>query len=210
MIFFEKYPKVLYTFDNFASVIQSTNLLTRFKFNSSIKNNPLIYYEYFIQDMDTPENISAKIYGTPHKHWIIMLMNDIYDYQYDWVMSYTDFTQYVDNKYMEFAPINKKGEGLSWAKSSIKSYYKIESTRLSNGKIKEREYEITKEEYEELPDKQMREITLQDGTKVQFSTTKKYITYFAYEQNKNEQRRTIKLVKPEFVSVLESEVSALL
>lgn len=210
MLFFEKYPKVLYSFDDFSSVIQTTNILTRVKFNNSIKNNPLLYLEYYIQDMDTPEIISAKIYGTPHKHWIIMMMNDIYDYQYDWVMSYNDFTQYVDNKYMEFAPINKQGEGLSWAKSSIKSYYKIESTRLSNGKIKDREYEITKEEYDDLPDKQMREITLEDGTKVQFSTTKKYKTFFAYEQEKNEKRRTIKLIKPEFVSAIESEVGALL
>lgn len=180
--------------------------MTRIKFDEKIKSNPFVYYDYYIQDTDTPEIIASKLYGSPTKHWIIMLMNDIYDYQYDWVMSINDFTSYVDNKYMEFADIKSPGNGLQWAKTNVKSYYKIESCKNESGTTTTKEYEITKEEYDTLLEYANKRVVLADNNVVYLTLSKRYVSFYNYENDKNEEKRIIKLVKPEYVAYIESEV----
>ena len=73
--FFRYFPKTLYysKLDS-KSLDTITNILTRFKFENSFKENSITYYEYDIKDSDTPEIIASKFYDSPEKHWAVLLI----------------------------------------------------------------------------------------------------------------------------------------
>jgi hypothetical protein len=48
--------------------------------------------------------------------------------------------------------------------------------------------------------------TLKDGTTIKLDVTKETKTYYDYEIEVNESKRTINLLKPEFVPAVESEL----
>ena len=49
-------------------------------------------------------------------------------------------------------------------------------------------------------------LTLDDGNPITITTTKETKSYYDYEVEENEAKRTIKLLKPEFVSSIEEEI----
>jgi hypothetical protein len=53
-----------------------------------------IYDLYDIEDGETPDIISNKIYGKPTYHWLIMLVNQRFDYIKDWPMSEYELIRY--------------------------------------------------------------------------------------------------------------------
>lgn len=51
----------------------------------------LAYDDYYIQDGETPENISAKLYGTTSLSWLILMVNNLVHIKDDWFISASDF-----------------------------------------------------------------------------------------------------------------------
>jgi len=62
-------------------------------------DNVTVYDYYDILDNETMEIISTKVYGTPNYHWMLMLLNDIYDYRSDMPMSFDQLDQWILQKY---------------------------------------------------------------------------------------------------------------
>ena len=61
MQYFNTLPKVIYTTNGVSNIY--TNLMSRVSVVPSFLKNPAIYYQYDIQETDTPEIIAAKYYG---------------------------------------------------------------------------------------------------------------------------------------------------
>ena len=40
-----------------------------------------------------------KLYGDPELHWVIMIVNNITDRYHQWPMNYSQFLQYINDKY---------------------------------------------------------------------------------------------------------------
>ena len=100
-MYFKKFPKMLYAFDlagTEASVVV-TDITRNVRFRKEVLSNITIYDEYDIIDNETPEIIAEKVYGNPNYHWIVMLVNDRYDYVKDFPLSYNDMEKYIDEKY---------------------------------------------------------------------------------------------------------------
>ncbi len=98
--FFNYFPKTLYTSNNLTAGVDTvTNIIARFGFESTLKNNSSAFYKYNIQESDTPEIIASKYYDNPERHWIVLLFNDIMDPQFDWPLQYQPFIDYVNTKY---------------------------------------------------------------------------------------------------------------
>jgi hypothetical protein len=58
------------------------------------------FYEiYRLADGETLEHVSEKLYGTPDYHWLIMLLNQRYDYIEDYPVEGFNLDQVVKNKY---------------------------------------------------------------------------------------------------------------
>ena len=206
--FFNYFPKTLYSTDKAKSGLDTvTNIIARFGFESTLKQNSSSFYKYSIQDSDTPEIIAGKYYDSPERHWIVLLFNDIVDPQFDWPMQPKVFIDYVDAKYSaNGAAAVPATTGLSWAKNvnHVRAYFKV-ITRTSYDGIKIIEkLEVSPETWANTASTS-HTYTLQDGTTTTEVVTKEKQTYYDYENELNESKREIKLIKPEFVPQIEKE-----
>lgn len=204
--YFNKFPQILYSFDDFKTSERITNIISRFALEDSLKENSSVYYQYDVRDGDTPEILASKIYDSAEKHWIIMMMNDIVDVGFDWPMDYQTLNKFIDVKYSVNANSNTAGDGLAWAKANTHSYYKVETITLPSGTENIQKYEIDANTYANTVVSLANEVTLADNNVITIDTTKETKTYYEYELETNEEKRKIKLLRPEYVSQLEREV----
>lgn len=204
--YFSKFPKIFYSLDNYKSSDYVTNITRRFSLENKLKENTSLYYTYDIRDGDTPEIIASKLYDSPERHWIVLMMNDIVDPQTEWPLDYYTLHQYIDAKYLASANSNIAGDGLNWARTEIKKYFKIERQTLPNEIINTKRFEIDANTYANTQVVLGNNITLDDGMVVVYDTDKNTQSFYDYEFEKNEEKRKINLLKREFVKQLEEEL----
>lgn len=203
--YFNYFPKTFYKLnENSNDVDVVTNITSRFGFEQSFKDNSAVYYEYNIQDSDTPEIIANKFYGSPERHWAVLMINNIVDPQFDWPLDQRTIISYMNGKYSANASVGQSGT--AWAQSNIHSYYKVE-TRTSNstGSELQTKIQIDANTYANVA-ATTTNLTLDDGNSITITTSKETKSYYDYEIEQNEAKRTIKLLKPEFVSSIEEEI----
>lgn len=82
-----------------AVYVSAVDITTNIRFIKQLIDNISLYEYYNIQDGETLEIISEKLYGSPHYNWILMLLNNIYDYRKDYIMSEIAFERYIEEKY---------------------------------------------------------------------------------------------------------------
>jgi hypothetical protein len=140
--------------DGARTAFQVTDFFRRIKADKGNIETSLAYYEYQVRDGETPENLSANIYGKSEYHWVFLIVNEIIDPRWDWPMTASTLLRYVQNKY---------GAG----------------------------QELATHHYEN-----------EDGdvVHVNYAGIKYSITNYDYEDQLNEQRRNIKVLKPRFLA----------
>jgi hypothetical protein len=57
------------------------------------------YYDYYIEDGESPEIVSLKFYGTTEYSWLVLLVNGIFDFQNEWFESQSEFKRKLDLNY---------------------------------------------------------------------------------------------------------------
>jgi hypothetical protein len=100
MSYFSKFPRVLYSIykeGNDAKVVP--DLLSRVKFLDNIISNQNLFFKYEIKGGETPEQIASRVYNDPQKHWIILLVNELIDPQFDWALGPYEFEKHIKQKY---------------------------------------------------------------------------------------------------------------
>ena len=208
--FFNYFPKKLYTSDNINGGLDTvTNIISRFGFEKTLKQNSAAFYKYQIQDSDTPEIIAAKYYDHPERHWIVLMFNDIIDPQYDWPLQYSTFINFVDKKYTANGSANTTVQtGLAWAMSvnNVQAYYKIVTrTNIDKESIVET-IQVNASTYANVVTPPIpTTIPLQSGDVITQTVTREKKTYYEYEMELNEAKRDIVLLKPDFVPQVEKE-----
>ena len=100
-MYFEDFPKFAYDFDiaGEKKVLLITDITRNVRFRKELLANISLWDEYDIVDDETPEIIAEKIYGNANYHWIIMLLNERFDYIADFPLSYPKLVRYVEDKY---------------------------------------------------------------------------------------------------------------
>ena len=206
--YFNYFPKTFYSNANASTGLDSvTNIIARFGFEQSLKNNSSAFYKYQIQESDTPEIIAHKYYGSAERHWIVLLFNDIIDPQFDWPLKYDIFIDFVDAKYTANGAANTTVQsGLAWAMSTnnVQAYYKIVTkTDIDNVTLIEK-IQVDANTYANVATSSTT-ITLQSGDAITQAVTKEKKTYYDYEMEENESKRDITLIKNDFVKEIEKE-----
>lgn len=206
--FFNYYPKTFYSSNtNSTGTDTVTNIITRFSFEDTLKQNSAAFYKYVIKDSDTPEAIADKYYGDSERHWIVLMFNDIIDPQFDWPLQYSSFIEYVDSKYTANGAANTTVQtGLEWAQdvNNVHSYYKVVTRTGSNGNQIEEKVQVDADTYANVGSSST-SYTLQDGTTITEAISTETKTYYTYENELNEAKREIKLLKKDFVADVEKE-----
>ena len=98
MQYFNTLPKVNYTDKNGVTTVY-TNLMARASIMNNLVDTAVLFYNYDVQDGDTPEIVAYKYYGDINRFWIILYCNQMNDPLWDWPLSGERFQQYVTTKY---------------------------------------------------------------------------------------------------------------
>jgi len=206
--YFNYFPKTFYSSNNSTTGLDTvTNIISRFSFEQTLKDNSSAFYKYSVQDSDTPEIIAYKYYGSSERHWVVLLFNNIIDPQFDWPLKYDTFINFVDEKYTANGAANTTVQsGLAWAMSvnNVQAYYKIVTkTDIDNISLVEK-IQVDANVYANVAST-TQVFTLADGAKITQVITKEKKTHYDYEMEENESKREIRLIKNEFIPQIEKE-----
>lgn len=220
--YFSYFPTLLYSLDDTNINPQVvTNILARSAFLKEIIENTSIYYEYEVKDTDTPEIIADKLYGSPTRHWIVLLFNKILNPQYEFPLDRESLENYIKNKYSQ--TINQSLTTIHHYElrvekalyyNSLLSTVEEESYTVSDkvvdfdtGAISNRSVPGTADTYIDLGTET---IVLNSTTTLQISQKVYAVSNYTYEVNLNEERRTIKLLDQIYIPRIESQFKKLM
>lgn len=234
--FFDKFPIILHNLsDNKYSSYQLVrNILFRTAIIQETINNASAYMKYIIHDGDTPEILAAKVYGDPQAHWIILYANEILDPQFDWPMTSEVFSKYIVDKYRSAAEDDRgmaleDYEVIAWTQdtTNIPSYhhyekvvkqenqnaqlttearYLVNKTKLTNNTL-----DVPHDWYDNLADVQdVTPLNLEvDGQTVIQTIYRNAVTFYDYENELNEARRNIRIIKKDYYTQIVTELNIL-
>jgi hypothetical protein len=98
-MYFKSFPYTLYSLDDISTVQVVTNITNRASLSDEVKANLSLYDEYDIKDGDTPELVADKFYSNTELHWLILHYNEIIDPRFDWPLDTNNLNRYVVGKY---------------------------------------------------------------------------------------------------------------
>lgn len=156
---------------------------------AAILQNKLLFYTYQVADGDTPEIIAHKYYGSVKYHWIVSIMNNMMDPLAEWPKNYMNLRTYIVDKYGS-VPI---------AKSTIHHYTMTLTRADSLGHTSAQTFFIDQTKYNSLTGMVPQVFTFADGNTVTVTTTRAAVDCYDYEDALNESKRTIVLLKDEYV-----------
>ena len=234
--YFDKFPSIRYQISGvkYSSFQTIRNLLFRTAIIREALSNSSSYIKYVIRDGDTPEILAAKVYGDPQAHWMILYANDILDAQYDWPLTSSVFPKYMIDKYRSAAE-DDRGETLedyevlAWTKdtTNVGSYHHYEKviknenqveqltteTRLviNKTRLTDDPLDVPHDYYDDLADEQdVTPINLEvNGQTVIQSIYRNAVTYYDYEDELNESKRNIRIIKKEYYTQMNAEFGIL-
>jgi hypothetical protein len=196
-----------------------TDIFNRVNVRAKYLDKDEIFYKYILRDYDTPESIAAKYYEDPSKHWIIMMVNNIFDNRFDMGLSDRQFRDYLNNKYSselygellygaDYAAVTQNPDPFS---NKLVIETKQLNTAIYNGTEYSEYTPVNQETYyiDNITANTIiqGDITVNDITK---STITYPITIYDWEEELNIKKKTIKLIKKEYINTVESELKRLL
>ena len=183
--YFTNLPKVGYDIngtgkDSFLSV---TNIMKSVRFKPSVLEDITDYYPYFVKEGERPDIIAHAQYGNIGYAYLIMLVNDIYDPNFDWPLSSQIFEKFIINKY----------GSVTTAISGVKHYYQIVRAEVARTGTSERIPEV----------KFVVDETTYDALDSGDRTT---LSNYDYEVELNDAKREIRLINPAFIRDIDYQV----
>ena len=103
-MYFSNFPKTYYelapaSYKKPAEYIVLTDITTNVRFKKEVIDKISVYDWYTMKDTQTIENVSEELYGSPHYHWVLMLLNDRYDYVNDFPITVNSLNRVIHDKY---------------------------------------------------------------------------------------------------------------
>ncbi len=101
-MYFDKFKDIYYDFDtgkknNDLMVVKDVTQNVRFR--KAIVENITQWEYYYLKDGENFEIVSEKLYGSPLYHWVLMILNEKFDYINDMPMSQPQLDDHVIKKY---------------------------------------------------------------------------------------------------------------
>ena len=151
------------------------NIFKRAKLRSDVDQGITAFEYYDISENMRPDVIAQNIYGDPELDWIILVTNNITNIRDQWPLSNNDLQNYMVEK---------------WGATGLTNVHHYETTELkddNNRILIEAGLEVDKEFTFKVKDKTYNPV--------------QQVTNQQYEVNRNEEKRRIKILKSEFVSM---------
>ena len=182
MGYFRELPDILYqsqSSDRNSSrdYIRVKNLFRRVKLRDDLQNIFTVFNKYQITEGERPDTVAEKLYGSSSYDWVVLLTAGIINVYDQWPLSDRDLYQYAENKY---------GNDLTAVRFYETTEVKDSSGRLilPKGKVVDSGFTI--------PNPSNPNATINPVTA---------ITNYEYEVRKNEDKRGIYILKPEYLQL---------
>lgn len=194
MSYFSYFPKILYNFniDNEEVRLSVTDIALNVRGRKKILDSITLFNEYDIEENETIEMVSLKLYGTQFYHWILMILNERFDYVEDFPRNEIELLEYVNTKY----PEGPYGQHMICGK--------IPHYEDKDGVVVDL---LTKTEY-------AKKFNLSEPNLSNYYSNYKNslikVTNLEYETRVNESKRRIKVLDPRIISSVETQLKALL
>lgn len=201
MLYFDTLPKII-TPDQNGQPILLTNIMIRAKLLEEFENNPMLFYQYSIQDGDTPEIIADKYYSDSYRYWIVLYSNRILDPLWDWPLDSNLFLNFINEKYATEAAAENKTP-FEYTNTTVFAYQKVtKTTNLENLSENIIYTNLSQTQYNALVPS-TNTYTIPNSPSCIVEITKRAVTIFDYEYELNENKRIIKILNNAFVSDFE-------
>ena len=190
--YFKPFPKIDYDIKKNGQSTALTNITLRFKVQEALLSQSAVYYDYRVQEQDRPDIVAELYYQDSTLDWLILIVNDIIDPQFEWPLDQFSFDKFIRTKY----------GSLSEARGTVHHYEKILNAQsvLADGTvIPERTVNIDQTTYNSLVGDTLEG---EEG----FVSVRKEVTAYDYEENLNDERRNIKILDEVFVPQILSAV----
>ena len=159
-MYFEKFPKIQYTNIEGGNTLIVTNILKRIGARAAVKSQSSMFQKYSIRGSESPEALAYDIYGDSELHWMILLVNDIYDRYHQWPMNVNQFQSYLADKYSNPNGVHHYEISQSSGNSDITINIGTDNTDYASATL------VTNFEYEEKEQDKLRQIRLLQGNYV--------------------------------------------
>ena len=184
--FFQHYPQISYDISGTKPIKtkKAINIMIRSRIKQMVLDDIIAYFPYTIPEAERPDITAYKQYGDVKYTWLLFLINDIQDPIFEWPLNTREFGAYVKNKYGT----------LSYAQSTVHHYEqtvreRVEATSTTDP-IPKATIEVDLTTYN----------TLAVGSR-------KIVYYYDWEVERNEDKRSIKLIDSRYVAGILAEQS---
>ncbi len=230
MKYFSKFPNMIVTSNSRPVAI--TDFLRRVSISDKFRENSVVLEDYFIQDGETPEQVSYKLYGTPAYHWVILMVNDITNPREEWPILDSKVTDLVYLKYdfivevpdgSEYTVddiitsdndgtfiVTKVVDDEVYLRSQVGKIILTSSSLLNNTTTETENLTIIsitdpEEGVHHYFDSEIGYIVDED-----YSVNTVPVTNYTYEVEENDAKRTIKVLDPALIPTIEQEFDSLI
>jgi hypothetical protein len=178
--FFSHLPNIIVGDPNSDSVpsnfVTTKNLFRRSKVVPEVLKNFTYFSKYTIPGNAKPYQISYDLYGSVEYEWILLIINDITNVYEEWPLSETELKYLIEKKY-------------GFRQNNIK-YWKTKEIKDSKGNIIVQKNLIVNESYT---------YRLPNGEFVPKRDLIESISNYDYELEKNDSKRNIYILFPEYL-----------
>lgn len=195
--YFSYFPTINHDVKNSGNTVELTNILRRFKIDSSLADRTDVYYQYDIQEGDRPDTIAEKYYGDSNYAWLVLHFSNIKDVNFEWPLSTTDFENYIKSKYGSLSAAQSQNHEYRIYLSRIKDGNKVPAKTevlFDNSVLQERVVVVDQTTY--------------NNTNVNYQ--KSAVSKYDYEFELNESRRSISLLDKRYLAQVRDEVEDIL
>jgi hypothetical protein len=201
--YFSNFPFVRYTLNPSPQPNEAewvTDIFRRSAPLAQVLSSARLFYPYQVKDGETAEIVAHKYYGSMNYYWVVTLLNGIVDPLLDWPKTYANFTRYVVDKYGSIAS----------AMSTTHHYSMTHTKQDSLGNKSTQTFIIDADKYATLTSLVPEVYTFANGVTVTKTTTRSVVDCYTYEQELNESKRNIRLLKIDYLPQVVRELEGLL
>ena len=179
------YPSLLKDRESNTDFVQTKNLFRRAKVREDLFANFMQFDKYEVVGDERPDNVSERMYGRDDLDWVVLLSNNIIDINNEWPLSQLQLNRFLADKYTPQELV------------SIHHYETLELRDSKNqlilpaGLVVDEDFNL-----EYLSGGQIKSTnSLVQGRPV------RAVTFFDYENDLNDQKRTINVLKRDFLGI---------
>ena len=165
---------------NISDYVRVKNLFKRTKVNETIFGDLTNFTKYKIIGNERPDQVAFKIYGDSNLDWLVMLTNNILNYQNEWPLQNDAFYDYLLTKYG------------TEEKMFSAHHYETQEVKSSDGVI------IVPKGLE-VPSNYS--VTFYDNGQMKTESLLNTVSNYQYEQNIQDDRRNIFLLRRQYLSL---------